>query len=158
MQQHQQPHIQGGPPGRRPAMHVPNHPNNLGQIAPVLRPNKTGLSFDVILNRLQSELNRSKETAGELHNLNSAITDIHESLNGVAVSYRTILYTLCTHGLVASTTSFPPCSSSGTPRLRPGVSSGGSGRPTGSSHRRTPSHQLLTRAAPAYPVDTLYPC
>lgn len=66
-------------------MHVPNHPTNLGQIAPVLRPNKTGLSFDVILNRLQSELNRSKETAGELQTLNSAITDIHESLSGVAV-------------------------------------------------------------------------
>lgn len=77
--------MQGGPPGRRPAMHVPNHPTNLGQIAPVLRPNKTGLSFDVILNRLQSELNRSKETASELQTLNTSITDIHESLSGVAV-------------------------------------------------------------------------
>jgi hypothetical protein len=67
-------------------MHVPNHPTNLGQIAPVLRPNKTGLSFDVILNRLQNELNRSKETASDLQTLNSTITDIHESLSGVAVS------------------------------------------------------------------------
>lgn len=113
----------GGPPGRRPAMHVPNHPTNLGQIAPVLRPNKAGLSFDVILNRLQNELNRSKETAGELQNLNSAITDIHESLSGVAVSpsHSPIRYwnsRSCSHHCLLSLVFFLQCARAPTRRLQ----------------------------------------
>ncbi|PVG03389.1 hypothetical protein CPB86DRAFT_447543 [Serendipita vermifera] len=83
----QQGHLQQAPPGqRRPSLHGPqNHQGSLGALAPVGRvPNKNGLSFDLILNRLQSEVQRSRETSAELHSLTSAMSEIHDSLGGVS--------------------------------------------------------------------------
>lgn len=81
--------MQQAPPGqRRPSLHgAQNHQGSLGALAPVGRmPNKNGLSFDVILNRLQNEVQRSRETSAELHSLTSAMSEIHDSLGGVSVS------------------------------------------------------------------------
>lgn len=45
-------------------------------------PGKSGLSFDVILSRLQGELQKSRETGAELNTLTGAMNDIHETLGG----------------------------------------------------------------------------
>ncbi|KIM34263.1 hypothetical protein M408DRAFT_59629, partial [Serendipita vermifera MAFF 305830] len=81
----QQGHLQQGQPGqRRPSLHGgQNLQGGLGALAPVGRvPNKNGLSFDLILNRLQSEVQRSRETSAELHSLTSAMSEINDSLGG----------------------------------------------------------------------------
>ncbi|KAG8814741.1 hypothetical protein FRC17_000992 [Serendipita sp. 399] len=83
----QQNHLPQGHPGqRRPSLHgAPNHQSNLGALAPVGRvPNKSGLSFDLILSRLQNEVQRSRETSAELHSLTAAMSEIHDSLGGVS--------------------------------------------------------------------------
>lgn len=83
----QQNHLQQAPPGqRRPSLHgAQNHQASLGALAPVGRvPNKNGLSFDLILTRLQNEVQRSRETSAELHSLTAAMSDIHDSLGGVS--------------------------------------------------------------------------
>ncbi|KAG8761210.1 hypothetical protein FRC14_006259 [Serendipita sp. 396] len=83
----QQNHLPQGHPGqRRPSLHgAPNHQGSLGALAPVGRvPNKSGLSFDLILSRLQSEVQRSRETSAELHSLTAAMSEIHDSLGGVS--------------------------------------------------------------------------
>ena len=49
-------------------------------------PGKSGLTFDHILSRLQGELQKSRETGAELHSLQGAMNDIHETLGGNAVS------------------------------------------------------------------------
>lgn len=82
--QHAQQSQLHGAAQRRPAMQVQGH-TALGQLAPVMRPKQTGLSFDHILNRLQSELQRSRDTAGELKVLNGTVTDIQDYLGGVGV-------------------------------------------------------------------------
>ncbi|KAG2355594.1 hypothetical protein BDR07DRAFT_1453736 [Suillus spraguei] len=43
---------------------------------------KNGLTFDHILSRLQSELQKSRETGAELHSLSTAMNDIHDTLGG----------------------------------------------------------------------------
>lgn len=43
---------------------------------------KSGLTFDHILSRLQGELQKSKETGAELQNLTGALGDIHDTLGG----------------------------------------------------------------------------
>ena len=48
-------------------------------------PGKSGLNFDHILSRLQSELQKSRETGAELHSLTSAMNDIHDTLGGAMV-------------------------------------------------------------------------
>jgi hypothetical protein len=45
-----------------------------------------GLSFEHVLYRLQTELQRSKETGAELQGLTSAMTDIQDTLGGGLVS------------------------------------------------------------------------
>lgn len=45
-------------------------------------PGKSGLTFDHILSRLQGELQKSRETGAELHSLQGAMNDIHETLGG----------------------------------------------------------------------------
>ena len=43
---------------------------------------KSGLTFDHILSRLQGELQKSKETGAELQNLTGALCDVHNTLGG----------------------------------------------------------------------------
>jgi hypothetical protein len=54
--------------------------------ANVRPPGKSGLTFDHILSRLQGELQKSRETGTELHNLTGAVADIHDTLGGSLVS------------------------------------------------------------------------
>jgi hypothetical protein len=49
------------------------------------QPGKSGLTFDHILSRLQGELQKSRETGAELHNVTSAMSDIHDTLGGTIV-------------------------------------------------------------------------
>ncbi|KAF8137168.1 hypothetical protein EV363DRAFT_1253657 [Boletus edulis] len=49
-------------------------------------PGKSGLSFDHILNRLQTELQKSRDTGAELHSLTTAMNDIHDTLGGALPS------------------------------------------------------------------------
>ncbi|CAE6426173.1 unnamed protein product [Rhizoctonia solani] len=49
------------------------------------RPGSKGLSFDHILNKLQMELQRSRETGQELQHLTSAMSDIQETMGGGAI-------------------------------------------------------------------------
>jgi hypothetical protein len=59
-------------------------------------PGKSGLTFDQILSRLQGELQKSRETGAELHNLTGAMNDIHNTLGGSLVSptSRSLIYCL----------------------------------------------------------------
>jgi len=45
-------------------------------------PGKMGLSFDVILGRLQGELQKSRETGAELNSLTGTMSEIHDTLGG----------------------------------------------------------------------------
>jgi hypothetical protein len=59
----------------------------MGGMGGSMRPlGKSGLSFDRILSRLQGELQKSCETASELHLLTTAMNNIHDTLGGVMVS------------------------------------------------------------------------
>lgn len=63
---------------RRPALQ-----SQLGGMGGSMRPpGKNGLTFDHILSRLQSELQKSRETGAELHSLSTAMNDIHDTLGG----------------------------------------------------------------------------
>lgn len=53
-------------------------------------PGKSGLTFDHILSRLQGELQKSRETGSELHSLQGAMSDIHETLGGNIVRERSV--------------------------------------------------------------------
>jgi len=55
-------------------------------------PGKSGLTFDHILSRLQGELQKSRETGAELHNLTGAMNDIHETLGGSLVRHKYYLF------------------------------------------------------------------
>ncbi|KIL57382.1 hypothetical protein M378DRAFT_16292 [Amanita muscaria Koide BX008] len=50
-----------------------------GDIRP---PGKSGLSFDLILRRLQGELQKSKDTGAELHNLTTVLSEMQATLGG----------------------------------------------------------------------------
>ena len=68
---------------RRPPM----QPQGLGGMGGMgsgsVRPSgKSGLTFDHILSRLQGELQKSRETGVELHNLTGAMNNIHDTLGG----------------------------------------------------------------------------
>ncbi|KAF8960960.1 hypothetical protein BDZ97DRAFT_2034132 [Flammula alnicola] len=54
----------------------------LGGISGIRPPGKTGLSFDVILSRLQGEVQKSRETGAELNSLTGAMGEIHDTLSG----------------------------------------------------------------------------
>ncbi|KAH9478105.1 hypothetical protein JR316_0010343 [Psilocybe cubensis] len=73
---------QGQPGARRPQL-----AQGLGSMGGIgLRPpGKTGLSFDVILSRLQGEVQKSRETGAELGSLTSAMGEIGDVLGGVGV-------------------------------------------------------------------------
>ncbi|KAB5592829.1 cell cycle arrest in response to pheromone-like protein [Ceratobasidium theobromae] len=49
------------------------------------RPGSKGLSFDHILNKLQIELQKSRDTGAELHTLTTAMNDIQETMGGGAI-------------------------------------------------------------------------
>ncbi|CEL62663.1 putative protein C3H7,13 OS=Schizosaccharomyces pombe (strain 972 / ATCC 24843) GN=SPBC3H7.13 PE=1 SV=1 [Rhizoctonia solani AG-1 IB] len=49
------------------------------------RPGSKGLSFDHILNKLQMELQRSRETGQELQSLTTAMNDIQDTMGGGAI-------------------------------------------------------------------------
>lgn len=53
-------------------------------------PGKSGLTFDHIISRLQGELQKSRETGAELHNLTGAMSDIHDTLGGSLVRIWTL--------------------------------------------------------------------
>ena len=63
----------------------------LGGMGGVRPPGKTGLSFDVILSRLQGELQKSRETGAELNSLTGTMNEIHDTLGGNLVSFSTLL-------------------------------------------------------------------
>ena len=58
----------------------------LGGMGGMRPPGKTGLSFDVILSRLQGELQKSKQTGHELDSLTGAMHVIQDTLGGSLVS------------------------------------------------------------------------
>jgi hypothetical protein len=65
---------------RRPAMQA----QGLGSMGggSVRPPGKSGLTFDHMLRRLQGELQKTRETGAELHNLTGAMNDMHDTLGG----------------------------------------------------------------------------
>ncbi|KAI0314557.1 hypothetical protein OF83DRAFT_1174648 [Amylostereum chailletii] len=67
---------------RRPAMQQQGLVGMGGMGGSLRQPGKSGLTFDHILNRLQGELQKSRETGAELHSLTGAMNDIHETLGG----------------------------------------------------------------------------
>ncbi|KAG9093329.1 hypothetical protein FS749_014569 [Ceratobasidium sp. UAMH 11750] len=89
------------------------------------RPGSKGLSFDHILNKLQMELQKSRETGAELHSLTSAMNDIHDTMGGAVVSR--LLISPCppdcdccdrTATAATATPPYPSCSSPNTARPR----------------------------------------
>jgi hypothetical protein len=50
--------------------------------------------LDHLLSRLQEELQKSRETGAELHNLMGAMNDIHDTLGGSLVSGSCYLFTI----------------------------------------------------------------
>ncbi|TRM68625.1 hypothetical protein BD626DRAFT_482302 [Schizophyllum amplum] len=73
------------PPRRQVGAPTQNGPaNQLGSLGgPNMRPpGKSSISFEHILNRLQGELQKSRETGAELHTITGAMGDIHDTLGG----------------------------------------------------------------------------
>jgi hypothetical protein len=64
----------------------------LGGMGGMRPPGKTGLSFDVILSRLQGELQKSKQTGHELDTLTGAMHVIQDTLGGSLVGFFIILF------------------------------------------------------------------
>jgi hypothetical protein len=83
-------YLQPGQQQRRSSLQ-PQSPVGLGGLGggPGLglsgRTGKSGLTFDHILNRLQNELQKSRETGTELSTLATVMTDINENLVGGAL-------------------------------------------------------------------------
>jgi hypothetical protein len=74
---------QGAPgPQRRPPMQSQGLIGMGGMGGSMRPPGKSGLTFEHIFNRLQGELQKSRETGSELHSLTGAMGDIHETLGG----------------------------------------------------------------------------
>ncbi|KZS89265.1 SMAD/FHA domain-containing protein, partial [Sistotremastrum niveocremeum HHB9708] len=71
-------HAAGHPQNRRPALQ-----SGLGGMGGGPPRPKSGLTFDHILSRLQSELSKSRETTQELHGLSGTMTEINDTLGGV---------------------------------------------------------------------------
>lgn len=68
---------------RRPQV-SPQGLAGMGGMGGSMRPpgNKSGLTFDHILSRLQGELQKSRETGAELNSLTGAMNEIHDTLGG----------------------------------------------------------------------------
>ena len=79
---------QGAPP-RRPMGQVNQMGMGaMGGLGASSRPPgaRNGLSFDHLLNKIQSELQKSRETGVELHGLAGAMNEIQDTLGGSLVS------------------------------------------------------------------------
>ncbi|KAJ3785861.1 hypothetical protein GGU10DRAFT_312210 [Lentinula aff. detonsa] len=72
----------GQQPPRRPQMSQQGISGMGGMGGSMRPPGKSGLTFDHILNRLQGELQKSRETGAELHTLTGAMNEIHDTLGG----------------------------------------------------------------------------
>ncbi|KXN86843.1 hypothetical protein AN958_09579 [Leucoagaricus sp. SymC.cos] len=73
----------GGPQQRRPGPNVGQGLAGIGGMGGSMRPpGKSGLTFEHILNRLQGELQKSRETGSELHSLTSSMNEVHDVLGG----------------------------------------------------------------------------
>ncbi|KAG8955461.1 hypothetical protein FRC04_008812 [Tulasnella sp. 424] len=79
-------HHSGGPNNRRglgSQLQANQAQNNaLGGMGGAPRAGKSGLTFDHILSRLQTELAKSRETGSELQTLNGALVDVQDTLGG----------------------------------------------------------------------------
>ena len=72
---------QGGPSQRRPSLQ--QGLSGMGGMGGSMRPpGKSGLTFDHILSRLQGELQKSRETGAELHNITGAMSELHDTIGG----------------------------------------------------------------------------
>ncbi|TFK47669.1 hypothetical protein OE88DRAFT_1636459 [Heliocybe sulcata] len=68
---------------RRPTMQ--QGISGMGGLGGSMRPpGKSGLTFDHILSRLQSELQKSRDTGSELHSLSDAMNNVQDTLGGAA--------------------------------------------------------------------------
>ncbi|KAJ8497194.1 hypothetical protein ONZ45_g12159 [Pleurotus djamor] len=68
-------------PPRRSSSGMQQGINGMGGMGGGMRPpGKSGLTFEHILNRLQGELQKSRETGSELHSLNGTITEVQDTL------------------------------------------------------------------------------
>ncbi|KAJ4471977.1 hypothetical protein J3R30DRAFT_3522382 [Lentinula aciculospora] len=72
----------GQQPPRRPQLSQQGISGMGGMGGSMRPPGKSGLTFDHILNRLQGELQKSRETGAELHTLTGAMNEIHDTLGG----------------------------------------------------------------------------
>ncbi|KAF9074708.1 hypothetical protein BDP27DRAFT_1316695 [Rhodocollybia butyracea] len=72
----------GQQPPRRPQISQQGISGMGGMGGSMRPPGKSGLTFDHILNRLQGELQKSRETGAELHTLTGAMNEIHDTLGG----------------------------------------------------------------------------
>ncbi|KAK1921779.1 cell cycle arrest in response to pheromone-related protein [Papiliotrema laurentii] len=61
---------------------APPVPGQLGPPVTSSGGKPSGLTFDHVLNKLQSEIQKSKETGAELRNITTAMTDIQDTLGG----------------------------------------------------------------------------
>lgn len=76
---------QGPGTQRRPALQAQGLGGMGGMGGGMRAPGKSGLTFDHIISRLQGELQKSRETGAELHNLTGAMGDVHDTLGGSLV-------------------------------------------------------------------------
>ncbi|KAJ7743958.1 hypothetical protein DFH07DRAFT_835322 [Mycena maculata] len=74
----------GGPQAQRRPPQMPHQGlNGMGGMGGSMRPpGKSGLTFDHILNRLQGELTKSRETGQDLQTLSGAMNEIQDTLGG----------------------------------------------------------------------------
>ncbi|KAF4564093.1 hypothetical protein EYR36_003345 [Pleurotus pulmonarius] len=71
-----------GPPRRTSSGMQPGIAGMGGMGGGMRAPGKSGLTFEHILNRLQGELQKSRETGTELQSLNGTMSEVHDTLGG----------------------------------------------------------------------------
>ncbi|TFK17608.1 hypothetical protein FA15DRAFT_710632 [Coprinopsis marcescibilis] len=69
-------------PQRRPQMNQPSLGGMGGMGGGMRPPGKSGLTFDVILSRLQGEFQKARETGAELTSVGGILNEAHETLSG----------------------------------------------------------------------------
>ncbi|KAF5349358.1 hypothetical protein D9758_011785 [Tetrapyrgos nigripes] len=72
----------GQQPPRRPQLAQQGIAGMGGMGGSMRPPGKSGLTFDHIINRLQGELQKSRETGAELHTVATTMNEIHDTLAG----------------------------------------------------------------------------
>ncbi|CAA7269362.1 unnamed protein product [Cyclocybe aegerita] len=114
----------------------------LGGMGGMRPPGKTGLSFEVVLSRLQGELQKSRETGAELTSLTGAMGDICDTLGGNVPS-----------ALPSFPATLPPVRPSQEPQQPPQQSSSSAPAPHGTSSPSPPSSD--PPAASSIPVAAI---